>query len=447
MNELLTTPGERKLYYDGPNYAADAVILDLDAEKILLIERADTGEWALPGGFIDPTGESSLEAALREAEEEAGVSGLEGGQLCYRGRTSDRRSTPTSWIETSAHLFHLSSETDLMAGDDASAAAWHSLGALPALYGAHQMIIERALDYSDGEQLFTIIDSTESKEPVEGGYMQYDKWIARADGERAFVKASPEGHDRYEELQSYIEKEAGIMAHLRRSGFRHVPEKSAIRGNQLAMEAFRPEDGWQWQMEEATMGKYLKEVFEAFDELGEIPLPPDTTDVEDSYDSILGEGWGMFDQGTYRDLVIKYPSLLEALPDNARQSAEKLLVEVPALKELVETMPTSERSVLCHYDIRQANFAWHPEKGVKFIDWSWGGPGLPNADATSLLIDLHKNGYDITEYLGHISPEHCINMIGFWLRRATLPNKGAEGLREQQFMSAVSAYELLAMQP
>ena len=42
--------------------------------KILLIQRTDNGLWAVPGGLVE-VGEVLSEAAIRELEEEAGVSG------------------------------------------------------------------------------------------------------------------------------------------------------------------------------------------------------------------------------------------------------------------------------------------------------------------------------------------------------------------------------------
>ena len=65
----ITTPEQpEKLWYDGPNYTADAVIINAVARRILLIQRKDT-QWALPGGFVDPD-EEALDAAKREAWEE-----------------------------------------------------------------------------------------------------------------------------------------------------------------------------------------------------------------------------------------------------------------------------------------------------------------------------------------------------------------------------------------
>lgn len=53
---------------------ADAVIVRADGPrpKVLLIKRADNGQWALPGGGIDP-GETALDAVLREIQEETGI--------------------------------------------------------------------------------------------------------------------------------------------------------------------------------------------------------------------------------------------------------------------------------------------------------------------------------------------------------------------------------------
>ena len=51
--------------------AAFAVVRD-DIGRILLCRRADTGNWEIPGGSVEP-GESALGAVQREVEEETGV--------------------------------------------------------------------------------------------------------------------------------------------------------------------------------------------------------------------------------------------------------------------------------------------------------------------------------------------------------------------------------------
>ena len=66
-------------YYDDPNApAANSmvpsvnVVIENEAGEILLIERSDNGNWAVPGGAID-LGESMAQAAVRETKEETGI--------------------------------------------------------------------------------------------------------------------------------------------------------------------------------------------------------------------------------------------------------------------------------------------------------------------------------------------------------------------------------------
>lgn len=444
MNETTPHTPERKLWYEGANYTADAIVLDDEATHLLLVQRNDTGEWALPGGFIDAADESSREAALREVEEETGATRLTGGDIVYHGVTSDRRSSPTAWIETSAHVFSLSRESELQAGDDAAAVAWHRLDDLPDLYGSHARLVARALDYERGAQLFDHIRGGEYFTPVDGGYMKYDKYIAESEHQFVFVKQQPDrsavNPERWSDMHHYLEKEAGVMAHLRSQGYNHVPKQSIFRDGQLAMDALRAEDGWQWKANAESLDAYLTDTLAALAELETIPLPPDVFDVAPSYESVLREGWEAFD---YDKLGEKIQELASHLPHERALDAYSLYAEIPELYLIAHAMKKTEPSVFCHLDMRQENLAWHPEHGVKIIDWSWAGPGLPGSDATSLLIDLHKNGLDVSRYTRHINKQHCLNLMGFWLAHSTLPNQGAEGLREQQFASAVSAYELL----
>jgi ADP-ribose pyrophosphatase YjhB (NUDIX family) len=53
-----------------PLVGCDVFVTD-DAERVLLIRRADNGLWALPGGCQD-LGETPAECAIRECREESG---------------------------------------------------------------------------------------------------------------------------------------------------------------------------------------------------------------------------------------------------------------------------------------------------------------------------------------------------------------------------------------
>ncbi len=129
------------LWHKGANYTADAVIINGD--RVRLIWRAQDQIWALPGGFVD-TDEDSLSAARREAMEECRAL-LNTGDLIYRGRVDDPRTSRTKWIETDAYLF-LTEQEDGEPGDDASDVCWAPLRDLPPLYGSHREIIVRAVE-------------------------------------------------------------------------------------------------------------------------------------------------------------------------------------------------------------------------------------------------------------------------------------------------------------
>jgi ADP-ribose pyrophosphatase YjhB (NUDIX family) len=66
-------------YYDDPNAPKATtivpsvnVVVENGHGEILLIQRSDNGNWALPGGAID-LGESLTQAAIREVQEETGI--------------------------------------------------------------------------------------------------------------------------------------------------------------------------------------------------------------------------------------------------------------------------------------------------------------------------------------------------------------------------------------
>lgn len=136
---------ERHLWYKGANYAADAVVLNIESSHVLLIRRKNTGDWALPGGFIDEDDSSTGSAAIREVAEETGLTITSSGTLIYQGGVDDLRNSDFAWIETSAYLFVANEDAPIRAGDDALAAAWCRVDELPELYGSHRQIVGVAL--------------------------------------------------------------------------------------------------------------------------------------------------------------------------------------------------------------------------------------------------------------------------------------------------------------
>lgn len=65
--ELRAVLGSRPVIFPG-----SSVVMTDDRGKVLLLARADTGGWGLPGGLMDP-GESFEDTARREVLEETGL--------------------------------------------------------------------------------------------------------------------------------------------------------------------------------------------------------------------------------------------------------------------------------------------------------------------------------------------------------------------------------------
>ena len=104
-----------------------------DAGRILLVQIADTGQWATIGGAIEPD-ESPEDAAVREAVEEAGVGLVLGALLRVLGGPDYRLVYPngdqTCYVTTvfDARVISGSPTPD---GDETIAVRWWAPDALP----------------------------------------------------------------------------------------------------------------------------------------------------------------------------------------------------------------------------------------------------------------------------------------------------------------------------
>ncbi|CAD5115997.1 unnamed protein product [Dimorphilus gyrociliatus] len=159
----------------GPNHAADPIVtrwnLKNDGTKVLqfvAIKRGDNGEWAIPGGMVEP-GENVSQTLIKEFceealgiwEEESKDISLETreekrteivnelkeffeetGVKIYSGYVDDPRNTDNAWVETTVFNFHETdsktvSKYNLRAGDDAINVKWMNIDECQQLYASH----------------------------------------------------------------------------------------------------------------------------------------------------------------------------------------------------------------------------------------------------------------------------------------------------------------------
>ncbi|XP_001623658.2 ADP-ribose pyrophosphatase, mitochondrial isoform X2 [Nematostella vectensis] len=166
----------------GPNHAADPVVTrwkrDNKGNKVLqggkpvlefvAIKRKDTGEWAIPGGMVDPGdtvsitlkkefGEEAMNSMEVSQEEKDKLHAqltecFKTGHNIYSGYVDDPRNTDNAWMETHAVNYHDESgntfkQFRLQAGDDAGAVAWTPISHDLNLYASHADIVRQVAEY------------------------------------------------------------------------------------------------------------------------------------------------------------------------------------------------------------------------------------------------------------------------------------------------------------
>lgn len=157
----------------GPNHAADSIVtrwkttenkhvFHKTSKKPILqfvaIQRKDSGEWALPGGMVDPDEvvsntlkrefmEEAMNSLAKSKEDIVQIENeiqkvFKNGIEVFRGYVDDPRNTDNAWMETIVNLFHDDKGTHvgmlkLHAGDDAIGVKWIDLDKNLQLYANH----------------------------------------------------------------------------------------------------------------------------------------------------------------------------------------------------------------------------------------------------------------------------------------------------------------------
>ncbi|HEX7308157.1 NUDIX hydrolase [Lentzea sp.] len=143
---------------DFPPFAVtvDLVVLTVRADElcVLLVRRGEepfSGQWALPGGFVQ-VAESVGDAAVRELGEETGVSGLFLEQL---GTYGEPGRDPRMRVVSVAYLALAADLPVPVAGTDAAEAAWVPVGGVSSLAFDHFLILRDGVERARAKLEYT----------------------------------------------------------------------------------------------------------------------------------------------------------------------------------------------------------------------------------------------------------------------------------------------------
>lgn len=456
-------PNGKGAYWNwGPNFTTDPIVLtNEDRPRVLLIHRSDTGDLALPGGFVDAEElQNPIQAAYRELKEETNLELDSQGTLIYQGIVDDPRATANAWPETSAYLFTVSEPLPVQAGDDAREAGWYYIDTLPdTLYGSHANLIQKALETQTPlqrtvEEILAIPVEEREIHHIDAGHMAYQHFFTRHQDDHLFVKAHDSSRftDSLREAHSraYLQKEHGIYTHLKQQSYVFLPDRIAlIDDTVLAMDALHAENGWAWRAPNETelFNQYVSDTIKAFDALQNLNAPAQPeyhSSIQDTYSTLWQEGWDAITDENMDKIVNKIRHFSSAWDAEHTQTSEVFIARLPLMKEKSLTIDRHQELFMAHNDARQSNIAWHPQYGTKLVDWSWGDIAPRNADSTMFLIDLLKSGKNVTNYLPAFNQDHAHTLVGFWLAHSLWETRDdSQTVREHQVASAMAAFQLL----
>lgn len=285
---------------------------------------------------------------------------------------------------------------------------------------------------------------------VSGGHMAYHRTVYTNDSEHIFIKKCKDipgmSDQQKKHALSYLEKEFSIINQLSTQDY--IPEFAELRNNALIMPAYLPSHGWHWQIPQDTDARlnYIQHILKVLSEKENLQIDYTHADIEDTVQTLQLNGWEKLTQQPDLLAAIQnaYQKFKDKLQPDSQILATSLLDNITKLAAEYRPIKDTQLTAFSHHDARINNIAWQTNGQLRIVDWSWAGMGLPLSDSTMFLIDLAKNGVDISDYVdGYFSDKHAFILTGYWLARSLEPSSHNPEVRLHQFASAISAYSLL----
>ena len=145
MRALLAGPSDpfARDHYAPGHFTASSFILSPDGSALLLIFHEKLRRWLQPGGHVEPSDASVLEAALREAREEVGLDGPElngPGLLDVDVHEIPARKNAPAHRHFDVRFLFRAPTLAFTAASDAQAARWVGLGEIDETFSDRSVL-------------------------------------------------------------------------------------------------------------------------------------------------------------------------------------------------------------------------------------------------------------------------------------------------------------------
>lgn len=270
------------------------------------------------------------------------------------------------------------------------------------------------------------------------GFTMADRGIVTlADQTQVFVKIGTDDN-----TKTWARKEIEAYEFLEEQSFPHIPKLLAhnVDRTGFALEALAAGGGWDWT--DTWNRERLNKTLSVMDELATLtPLAAPHDIFARGMISETADGWRPLAESTEKQTMLR---------EKLRASGHGTLAETvdfPAMATLSARFVFRNDS-LVHNDVRADNGAWNPSLGaVKLIDWNWAQISDRRIDTNSLLVQVHKSGFDVTsQHADWLNADALQWLAGFWLNGAAkigLHNTSeVTTLGDHRLLSGIAALKL-----